>query len=194
MEVHFHHHATNTQPAFRKAINAKIYGNNPFLKRVNYVDFLAFSAYFAVLMWLGFKLVEWQETFIEYDGNNFIMWAVYALIFSFGLMVNYACSQRPAWLNQAFYQGVNTLLSGKTLVRLQDNGLFHQTNVMETVYYYPTIQAIEHIEDYLVIMIGINGYIAIAYSDFDSPEHRAEFERLLKQKIAQQAMKKDFIS
>lgn len=181
MEVHFHHHATHTQAKFRKALNKKIYG--AVLKRIKYTDLCVFFVYFAVLIWLAFKLIAWQEDFIAYYGNNFIIWAMYALILSFGLFVNYAFYQRPIWINKIFYQGTNALLTGKNVVRLQENGLLQKTEMLETLFSYSTIKSVEQIEEYLVIILGKNAYIAIAYSDFDNPQHRAEFENLLKQKI-----------
>lgn len=189
MEVHFQHHSLDENPELRKAINRKIYGQHALIKWIGFLDFILPNVYFWLLIWVVVTLDNWVDMaeLSRYHDNLWFSWVLFCLPFAFVLIMFYAISLRNKWLNQIFLQGSKSLLSGQMVAFLQDNGLYVKGEKAESLFFYQSIQSLEIIEPYLVIIVGHNYLIVIKNDDFTSPENCAEFQKQLQEKMIQAA-------
>lgn len=189
MEVHFQHHSLDENPELRKAINRKIYGQHTLIKWIGFLDFILPNVYFWLLIWVVVTLDNWVDMaeLSRYHDNLWFSWVLFCLPFAFVLIMFYAISLRNKWLNQIFLQGSKSLLSGQMVAFLQDNGLYVKGEKAESLFFYQSIQSLEIIEPYLVIIVGHNYLIVIKNDDFTSPENCAEFQKQLQEKMIQAA-------
>ena len=135
-------------------------------------------------LFIAFVMMDWAEYFYDYYENILAYSVGYILLVISLLAFIYAVLIRPYLNNRAIQsQVLNRIEKEKTTVRIQDDGLYSEIALYQTLYNYRYIHHIENHYGYLTIRISSGQFLSIPHSAFQDNDHREAFEAALREKI-----------
>ena len=174
----------NEAKAARK-ISRDIYKHNKFRKMMSNWRFLIiFILLAAKYFFLLFELMDWGEYLYDCYENILANYAGHILLLISVCCFFYAVLLRPYLNTKAFqsqvYEGVN---KEKRIIRIQEDGLYSEIALCQTLYNYRYIHHIENHYGYLMIRVHAGLFFLIPHSAFQDDAHREAFEAALREKI-----------
>ena len=167
-----------------KKISRDIYKHNKFLKMMRLGDFLLYLFCLIPSLFIAFFMRNWAEVLYDYYENILAYYAGYILsaisIFSFF----YALIIRP-YLNMCMIKNQigDKMEKGSQTIRIQEDGLYSEIALCQTLYNYRYIHHIENHYGYLMIRVDTGLFFLIPHSAFQDDAHREAFEAALREKI-----------
>ena len=167
-----------------KKISRDIYKHNKFLKMMRLGDFLLYLFCLIPSLFIAFFMRNWAEVLYDYYENILAYYAGYILFAISMFSFFYAVLLRPYLNTKAFqsqvYEEVN---KEKKTIRIQEDGLYSEIALCQTLYNYRYIHHIENHYGYLIIRVDTGLFFLIPHSAFQDDAHREAFEAALREKI-----------
>ena len=161
-----------------------IYKHNKFRKMMSIGDFLLYLFFLLPSIFLAFELMDWGEYLYDCYENILANYAGHILLLISVCCFFYAVLLRPYLNTKAFqsqvYEEVN---KEKRTIRIQEDGLYSEIALYQTLYNYRYIHHIENHYGYLTIRISSGQFLSIPHSAFQDNDHREAFEAALREKI-----------
>ncbi|MDU1235390.1 MAG: YcxB family protein [Haemophilus parainfluenzae] len=167
-----------------RKVSRDIYKHNKFRKIMHIGDFLLYLLFLIPSCFIAFVMMDWAEYFYDYYENILAYYVGYILLVISLLAFIYAVLIRPYLNNRAIQsQVLNRIEKEKTTVRIQDDGLYSEIALCQTLYNYRYIHHIENHYGYLMIRVDTGLFFLIPHSAFQDDAHREAFEAALREKI-----------
>lgn len=167
-----------------KKISRDIYKHNKFLKMMRLGDFLLYLFCLIPSLFIAFFMRNWAEILYDYYENILAYYAGYILFVISMFSFFYAVLLRPYLNTKALqsqvYEKVN---KEKRTIRIQEDGLYSEIPLCQTLYNYRYIHHIENHYGYLIIRVDTGLFFLIPHSAFQDDTHREAFEAALREKI-----------
>ena len=167
-----------------RKVSRDIYKHNKFRKIMHIGDFLLYLLFLIPSCFIAFVMMDWAEYFYDYyEIFWLIMWIYITCYFSISILYMQFLI-RPYLNNRAIQsQVLNRIEKEKTTVRIQDDGLYSEIALCQTLYNYRYIHHIENHYGYLMIRVDTGLFFLIPHSAFQDDAHREAFEAALREKI-----------
>ena len=167
-----------------KKISRDIYKHNKFLKMMRLGDFLLYLFCLIPSLFIAFFMRNWAEVLYDYYENILAYYAGYILFAISMLSFFYAVLLRPYLNTKAFQSQVYEVVNKeKRTIRIQEDGLYSEIALCQTLYNYRYIHHIENHYGYLMIRVDTGLFFLIPHSAFQDDTHREAFEAALREKI-----------
>ena len=167
-----------------KKISRDIYKHNKFLKMMRLGDFLLYLFCLIPSLFIAFFMRNWAEVLYDYYENILAYYAGYILFAISMLSFFYAVLLRPYLNTKAFQSQVYEVVNKeKRTIRIQEDGLYSEIALCQTLYNYRYIHHIENHYGYLMIRVDTGLFFLIPHSAFQDDAHREAFEAALREKI-----------
>ena len=167
-----------------KKISRDIYKHNKFLKMMRLGDFLLYLFCLIPSLFIAFFMRDWAEVLYDYYENILAYYAGYILFAISMLSFFYAVLLRPYLNTKAFQSQVYEVVNKeKRTIRIQEDGLYSEIALCQTLYNYRYIHHIENHYGYLMIRVDTGLFFLIPHSAFQDDAHREAFEAALREKI-----------
>lgn len=167
-----------------KKISRDIYKHNKFLKMMRLGDFLLYLFCLIPSLFIAFFMRDWAEVLYDYYENILAYYAGYILFAISMLSFFYAVLLRPYLNTKAFQSQVYEVVNKeKRTIRIQEDGLYSEIALCQTLYNYRYIHHIENHYGYLMIRVDTGLFFLIPHSAFQDDTHREAFEAALREKI-----------
>ena len=172
--------------ALQKKISRRIYKGNKMVRRLKIYDVALFLPYLVLLVLTHYHIRDLHEMLGDCYEPNYSPWLGWLLVIGGYFIFGYATVFRPIFVNKIFREQVKEDLTGcEQVVRIQEDGLYLQTALGRSVFFYTKVRAVENIDNCLVIFLGSGHFQAIPYNAFADEDQRMAFEHLLKSKMTQ---------
>lgn len=172
--------------ALQKKISRRIYNGNKLVRRLRIYDMALFLPYLVLVILTRHHIRNLQEMLGDCYEPNYSSWLGWLLVIGSYFIFVYATIFRPIFVNKIFREQVKEDLTGcEQVVRIQEDGLYLQTALGRSVFFYTKVRAVENIDNFLVIFLGSGHFQAIPYNAFADEDQRMAFEHLLKSKMTQ---------
>ena len=173
----------NEAKAARK-ISRDIYKHNKFRKMMRLGDFLLYLFCLIPSLFIAFYMTNWAEVLYDYYENMLAYYAGYILFAISMFSFFYAVWLRPYLNTKAFQSQVyGEVNKEKKTIRIQEDGLYSEIALCQTLYNYRYIHHIENHYGYLMIRVDTGLFFLIPHSAFQDDAHREAFEAALREKI-----------
>ena len=173
----------NEAKAARK-ISRDIYKHNKFRKMMRIGDFLLYLFCLIPSLFIAFYMTNWAEVLYDYYENMLAYYAGYILFAISMFSFFYAVWLRPYLNTKAFQSQVyGEVNKEKKTIRIQEDGLYSEIALCQTLYNYRYIHHIENHYGYLMIRVDTGLFFLIPHSAFQDDAHREAFEAALREKI-----------
>lgn len=173
----------NEAKAARK-ISRDIYKHNKFRKMMSIGDFLLYLFFLLPSIFLAFELMDWGEYLYDCYENILANYAGHILLLISVCCFFYAVLLRPYLNTKAFQSQVyGEVNKEKRTIRIQEDGLYYEIALCQTLYNYRYIHHIENHYGYLMIRVDTGLFFLIPHSAFQDDAHREAFEAALREKI-----------
>ena len=184
MEVTYQPVLDKNEAKVARKISRDIYKHNKFRKMMSISDFLLYLFFLLPSIFLAFELMDWGEYLYDCYENILANYAGHILLLISVCCFFYAVLLRPYLNTKAFqsqvYEEVN---KEKRTIRIQEDGLYSEIALYQTLYNYRYIHHIENHYGYLTIRISSGQFLSIPHSAFQDNDHREAFEAALREKI-----------
>ena len=184
MEVTYQPVLDKNEAKVARKISRDIYKHNKFRKMISIGDFLLYLFFLLPSIFLAFELMDWGEYLYDCYENILANYAGHILLLISVCCFFYAVLLRPYLNTKAFqsqvYEEVN---KEKRTIRIQEDGLYSEIALYQTLYNYRYIHHIENHYGYLTIRISSGQFLSIPHSAFQDNDHREAFEAALREKI-----------
>lgn len=173
----------NEAKAARK-ISRDIYKHNKFRKMMSIGDFLLYLFFLLPSIFLAFELMDWGEYLYDCYENILANYAGHILLLISVCCFFYSVLLRPYLNTKAFQSQVyGEVNKEKRTIRIQEDGLYYEIALCQTLYNYRYIHHIENHYGYLMIRVDTGLFFLIPHSAFQDDAHREAFEAALREKI-----------
>ena len=173
----------NEAKAARK-ISREIYKHNKFRKMMRLGDFLLYLFCLIPSLFIAFYMTNWAEVLYDYYENMLAYYAGYILFAISMFSFFYAVWLRPYLNTKAFQSQVyGEVNKEKRTIRIQEDGLYYEIALCQTLYNYRYIHHIENHYGHLMIRVDTGLFFLIPHSAFQDDAHREAFEAALREKI-----------
>ena len=167
-----------------KKLSRDIYKYNKFRKVMRLGDFLLYLFCLIPSLFIAFFMRNWAEVLYDYYENMLTYYAGYILFAISMFSFFYAVLLRPYLNTKAFQSQVyGEVNKEKRTIRIQEDGLYSEIALYQTLYNYRYIHHIENHYGYLTIRISSGQFLSIPHSAFQDNDHREAFEAALREKI-----------
>ncbi|MBF1223408.1 MAG: YcxB family protein [Haemophilus influenzae] len=184
MEVTYQPVLDKNEAKVARKISRDIYKHNKFRKMMSIGDILLYLFFLLPSIFLAFELMDWGEYLYDCYENILANYAGHILLLISVCCFFYAVLLRPYLNTKAFqsqvYEEVN---KEKRTIRIQEDGLYSEIALYQTLYNYRYIHHIENHYGYLTIRISSGQFLSIPHSAFQDNDHREAFEAALREKI-----------
>ena len=184
MEVTYQPVLDKNEAKVARKISRDIYKHNKFRKMMSIGDILLYLFFLLPSIFLAFELMDWGEYLYDCYENILANYAGHILLLISVCCFFYAVLLRPYLNTKAFqsqvYKEVN---KEKRTIRIQEDGLYSEIALYQTLYNYRYIHHIENHYGYLTIRISSGQFLSIPHSAFQDNDHREAFEAALREKI-----------
>ena len=167
-----------------KKLSRDIYKYNKFRKVMRLGDFLLYLFCLIPSLFIAFYMTNWAEVLYDYYENMLAYYAGYILFAISMFSFFYAVWLRPYFNTKAFQSQVyGEVNKEKRTIRIQEDGLYSEIALCQTLYNYRYIHHIENHYGHLMIRVDTGLFFLIPHSAFQDDAHREAFEAALREKI-----------
>ncbi|WP_373778004.1 YcxB family protein [Glaesserella sp.] len=169
---------------FAKWVGKSVYKGNQYLKIRSCLDLLIYWCFYVFVFFLFFQFREHQDYFEYYYENTMWQWLSWGFLISGLIVIGYSVFIRIHLTEKARFSVMSARDEGHQIyLRLDEDGLYQQTDYCHSTTYYPYIDRVLHIKQHLIIVLNKAYFYAIPYSAFTDNAELLAFERALKQKM-----------
>ena len=184
MEVTYHPVLDKNEAKAVRKISRNVYKHNKFRKMMSLGDLLLYLFFLLPSIFLAFELMDWGEYLYDCYENILANYAGHILLLISVCCFFYAVLLRPYLNTKAFQSQVyGEVNKEKRTIRIQEDGLYSEIALYQTLYNYRYIHHIENHYGYLTIRISSGQFLSIPHSAFQDNDHREAFEAALREKI-----------
>ncbi len=185
MEIQYIY-STQTIFSFAKRIGKTVYRGNKYLKMISWLDPIIFILFYAVVFFLFTFLNDYTDVFAFYEEHETVSrlkWVLVAISLLVGI---YSIALRQYLIEKARITMTEQRLDNTViLLRLTDDGLYQQFVGGYTLTEYGCINKTYRLQDHLIILLNQAYFYAVPLTAFAEEEQAQQFERTLRERLAQ---------